>query len=661
MAHPDAWALVTGAAARGLEPPPRLGIREWADRYRRLPTKGAAEPGAWRTSRTPYLAEIMDVLDPGHPAKRVVLVKSAQVGGTEIGLNMLGHWIATQRAPILCVQPTLEMAERWSKQRLAAMIEDTPSLRGKIAPARSRDSGNTTLLKEWPGGLAIISGANSAAGLRSMPARAVFADEVDGWPPELEGEGDPLKLAEARTATFARRKMLLVSTPTIESLSRIWREWLASDQRRYHVACPDCGHYQPLTWTNLRWPEGRPSETLYHCAECGVGVPEHRKPDMLETGQWIAEHPERPVVGFHLNALYTPIGLGLSWGELAAEWEEVRHDAARSKTFTNIRLGECVADPSERFEVDELRAMAGDYALRTVPRGCLLLTAGVDIQGDRWAILVLGHGREGRQWIVDWVELPGDPTNREDWSALEDYLARPLTNAFGVPIRVSMTAVDSGYLQDDVMTFVRPRRTRGYIALKGSSTYGRPILTRPSKIDVGRTGKTLSYSAQQWPVGSDTAKEQIFRRLAADRKRLIPAERLVHFPQGLDESFYSQITAEIYDPRKRRWVKVRPRNEALDCWVYALAAAHHPTIGVNKIHAVEWDRLERALEPATGDLFAPTPPKTGPASAPETRPQGAADPIPKAPPPPAPTAQEKPRWMSWPGSDVDRPYRASDW
>jgi len=598
---------VRAALQAGLLPPPRLGVREWSDQRRRLPTKGASEPGPWRTSRTPFLAEIMDCLGPAHPAKRVVFVKSAQVGGTEVGLNWVGWYIDTQRAPILCVQPTLEMAERWSKQRLQAMIDVTPGLRSKVAPARSRDSGNTTLLKEWPGGLCIISGANSAAGLRSMPARAVFADEVDAWPLELEGEGDPVKLAEARTATFPRRKILLVSTPTIESLSRIWREWLASDQRRYQVPCPHCGERQVLRWDHLRWPEGRPEAALYHCEHCGAGIAEHHKTAMLAAGAWVPDAPGSGVPGFHINGLYSPVGLGLSWGELAAEWEGIRQDPTRQKTFTNIRLGECVADPNEKLELDELRGRADNYAPRTIPRGCLILTAGVDVQKDRWAVLLLGHGRDGAQWVIDWVEIPGDPTRRDEWGKVDAYLTEPLVNACGQSLRISCAAVDSGYLTEEVIHYTRERRHRGVIAIKGASIYGRQILGKPSRVDHNRRGRTLPGGAELWVIGSDTAKAAIFAKLAADRGRSA-INRQVHFPVGLDESFYSQVTAEVWDPTKRRWVKVRPRNEALDAWCYALAASHYPTLRVHTYRESHWAKLEAVLEPVNGDLFAPASP-----------------------------------------------------
>jgi len=614
MGAPDplAFAMLDGlllageAIAFGVEPPPRLSVTEWADAHRRLPTKGAGEPGPWRTSRVPYSAEIMDCLSAEHPAKRVVFMKSVQSAGTEMGNNWVGWFIDTQKAPMMVVQPTLDMAERWSKQRLAAMIEDCPGLRAKIAPARARDSGNTTLLKEWAGGVMVISGANSGASLRSMPARYLFLDEVDAYPAELEGEGDPISLAEARTTTFPRRKVFLVSTPTIESLSRINKEWLASDMRRYHVPCPHCGHSQHLVWDNLRWPKDRPEEAVYHCADCGAGIEEHHKTRMLAAGKWVATHPERAVVGFHINGLYTPTGLGYTWGELAALWIESAKDPARIKTFVNLRLGEVVADPNEKIDADDLATRASPYQTRTIPPGCLLLTAGIDVQKDRFAILIIGHGRAGQQWVIDYNELPADPTTDAGWEALDAFLKPSFTNSRGVPIRISLAAIDSGYLTDHVLAYTRLRRGR-VIAVKGASSPGKPIINRPSKLDVTVKGRTIKHGAEGWLVGSDTAKHVLFAVLTADGKRPLDADRMIRFPEGLDASFYSQLTAEVWDPNRRKWVKVRPRNEALDTWCYALAAAHHPSLRVHVWREPQWARLEAALEPASGDLFASAP------------------------------------------------------
>lgn len=633
---PGASAL-SAAFTLGLAPPPRLTVTEWADQFRRLPTKGSGEPGPWRTSRVPYIGEIMDCLSAQHPARRVVLMKSAQVAGTEAILNWAGWFICTQRAPMMIVHPTIDVAERFSKQRIASMIDDCPQLRELIPPARSRDSGNTTLLKEYPGGILIISGANSGASLRSLPIRYLALDEVDAYPNDLDGEGDPISLAEARTTTFPRRKVFLCSTPTIESLSRIHREWLASDMRRYHVPCPHCATFNPLRWEHLHWPDGAPEQAAYACPACGAIIPEHHKTALLAAGRWVADRPESPTPGFHLSGLYAPIGLGLTWVELAKEWEAKKRDPAQQKTFINTRLGECFADPDEKLDWDELKQRAEPYAPRTIPGGCLLLTVGIDVQKDRFAVIVLGHGRGGVTWVIDYVELPADPTRPADWALIDDALALTFPDAHGRQYRITAAAIDCGYLTDDVLNYVRRHRGQ-IIAVKGASTSGKPIIGRPSKVDFTWRGSVIKSGAELWIVGHDTAKHQLFARLAGDRK-LLPQDRMVHFPSGLDDSFYGMLTAEIWDSTKRRWVKIRPRNEALDVYTYATAAAYQPALRLHTWREGQWTRWEQSLGLAPNLFSAPLPLAPPAVPAPASPPIKVAD-SPPLPAPPSPVRRQ---------------------
>ncbi len=537
---------------------------------------------------------------------------------TEAGLNWAGHVMATQAVPMLCVQPTVDTGELWSKQRLQAMIDATPALRARVMPSRSRDSGNTTRLKEFPGGLLRIGGANSSADLASMPIRYLFLDEVDRYPTDLDDEGDPVSIAEARTTTFVRRKIFLSSTPTIESLSRINREWTASNQQRYHVPCPHCGEKQHLQWDNLRWPEGKPLEAKYACEHCGMLIEESYKGAMLAAGEWVAAFPDRAVLGFHISGLYTPPGLGLTWVELASEFEKKKRDPLQFKVFQNVRLGECSADPEEKLDWEELKHRGEPYALRTLPRGCLVLTAGIDVQKDRLAVQVRGWGRSGTCWTIDWLELPGDPTQGAVWDELEAYLTEPCINAAGLPVRISRAAIDAGYLTDDVLAFTRRHERRGWFAVKGVTT-ARQVIAKPSKVDLRRNGVTHKGGASMWPVGVDSAKERLFARLSADGKHALATERQERFSDALPDEYYAQLTAEIYDPHKRRWIKQRVRNEALDTAVYATAASMHPALRLHLWSDAKWTEIERALDPANGDLFAapaqpaPVPPKSTPA------------------------------------------------
>ena len=324
--------------------------------------------------RTPYLQELMDALSPRHPAQRVVFMKGSQLGASESGCNWIGYVIHHAPGPMLAVQPSVELAKRFSQQRIDPLIEESPSLREKVAPARSRDSGNTVLSKEFPGGILVLTGANSAVGLRSMPVRYLFLDEVDAYPPSADDEGDPVALAEARTRTFSwRRKVFLASTPTIKGLSRIEREYEASDQRRFFVPCPHCGETQHLKFERLRWEKGQPETAAYVCEGCEQPIAEHHKTKMLADGEWRpTATPADPLsIGFHLSSLYSPVGW-LSWERIAREWEACQSSDEAKRSFINTVLGETWAETGEAPDWQRLYERREDWRIGTVPPGGLV-------------------------------------------------------------------------------------------------------------------------------------------------------------------------------------------------------------------------------------------------------------------------------------------------
>jgi len=555
----------------------------------------------------------------------VVIIKSAQVGYTEMLLNVLGYYISQDPSPILLVNPTLEMSEAFSKSRLAPMLRDTPILSGLVADARARDSGNTLLSKSYPGGTLAMAGANSPAGLASRPIRIVLCDEVDRFPVSAGAEGDPVNLAIKRSATFSNRKIVLGSTPTIKGASRIEAAYQDSDQRRYRVPCPECGEMQALAWSNIHWETDRPDTAVYHCDKCGVAIDEKHKPRMLARGKWVAGRPSNGIAGFHINELYSP---WRRWSDVVRDYLAAHKNPETHKTWVNTSLGETWDSFEEsRIDFDELKVRAGGYEPRTIPPGCLLLTAGIDVQKDRFALLVLGHGRGGVAWVIDYVELPADPTRPGDWTILDDALSAP----FG-PLQITAAAIDAGYLTDDVLQYTRQHRGR-IIAVKGASTPGKPIIGRPSKVDFTWKGAVIKCGADLWIVGHDTAKAQLFARLAGDRKQL-PHDRLVNFPSGLDDSFYSMLTAEVWDGAKRRWIKIRQRNEALDCYTYATAAAMQPALRIHTWKEAHWVKWEARIG-LGNSLFSAPHVKENPVPLPNTPPEVKQSPVSLPLPPPA--------------------------
>ena len=477
---PSAAQIYGEAFDQGLRPDPRLTVSEWADRHRRLSPRASSEPGPWRTSRTPYLQEIMDCLSGSSPVERVVVMKGAQVGATEAGNNWIGYVVHHAPGPMLAVLPTVEMAKRNSRQRIDPLIEESPALRERVAPSRSRDSGNTVLAKEFMGGVLVMTGANSAVGLRSMPVRYLFLDEVDGYPGDVDGEGDPVALAEARTRTFARRKILLVSTPTIAGLSRIEREYELSDQRRYFVPCPHCGTMQWLQFERLRWTKGDPEGAVYICGGCESPIPEHHKTRMLAGGEWRATAEAADgTAGFHLSSLYSPLGWR-SWAEIARAWETAQGSDAALKSFRNTELGLTWTERGEAPDWQRLYERRDEYRIGTAPAGVLFLTAGADVQKDRVEVSVWGWGRGLTSWLIEHVVIDGGPEDEAAWAALGDLLGRTWPHVSGLRLGLAKLAIDTGYEAPAVYAWTR--RGRPLSAHGGECRHrGRPDARRAGR------------------------------------------------------------------------------------------------------------------------------------------------------------------------------------
>ncbi len=584
----------------GLRPEQPLTVSEWADAHRRLSSKASAEPGPWRTSRTPYLREPMDCLSSSSLVQRVVMMFAAQTGKTEAGSNWLGYVIDHAPGPMLCVQPTVEMAKRLSKQRLESMITETPVLAEKIAPARARDSGNTMFSKEFPGGIMLLTGANSATGLRSAPCRYLFADEVDAFPSDVDGEGDPVALAERRTTTFARRKILLTSTPTVKDFSRIEAEYLRSDQRRFYVPCPSCGGMQWLQWPRLKWDAKRPGDVRYECEHCGERFEELHKPAMLRGGEWRATAPaDGRTAGFHLSGLYSPLGW-CSWEQLVDDFLRAKADAPALKAFVNTRLAETwEEDYAAAVSADGLLAKRLDYAAGKCPDGVVLLTCGVDVQDNRLAVSVWGWGEAETGWLVWHQELMGDPTQTEVWGQLDQVLATEWDATGGRVLKVSQTAVDSGgHCTHEVYAYVRDRVRQGVVAIKGSSRRNSPAVGKGNKVDVNWRGRVIKRGVTLFQLGTDTIKTTLFGRLRHNE-----GAGGLYFGQAADAEYFKQLTSERQALRYHRgfpireWVKkAGDRNEALDCAVYGYAAMLIFSRRMNK--ATMWQQLRDQLEGA---------------------------------------------------------------
>ena len=579
----------------GLRPEPRYTVSEWADNHRYLSPVAAAEPGPWRTHRTPFLREIMDNLSAYSTYQRVVVMKGAQLGFTEAGNNWIGYIIDAAPAPTLMVQPTDDMVKRNSKMRIDTMVEATPRLREKIAPARSRDSNNTITSKSFPGGILAMAGANSASGLRSMPAKNVMLDEVDAYPQDLDGEGSPIDLAIARTRTFARRKIYVVSTPTVQGHSAIEQEFGKTDQRYYHVPCPDCGHKQRLKFENLKWTEGKPETVLYFCEGCGSGIPERMKTKMLTEGEWVASVPENSnatTVGYHINSLYSPYGW-YSWADAAKEYEDAMGDTPKMKTFVNTVLGETYKEEGEAPAWENLWNRRETYTPNKPPLDVCFLTAGVDVQKDRIELEVVGWARGKRSYSIDFRVLVGDTAKKDVWDELAKVVNEQWEREDGALLPLRLMAVDSGYNTQMVYNFCSRYEANRVIPIKGSEALN-VMVAPPRAINVNRAGKKIG-GVKVWQVGVSIIKSELYGWLRLEKtEEGIAPDGYCHFPQ-YDQRYFKGLTAEelqfrvVRGFRRYEWVKVYERNEPLDCRVYARAAS--AVIGMDRFTEDHWKQM----------------------------------------------------------------------
>lgn len=623
-----AATLVRQLLRQFLAPPPRIDTAAWAAQYRHI-AKGP-ERGPWRNERTPYLVEPMQCASSYTPYERVVLWFATQLGKSEVLYNSVMQRIHTDPQDMMMVQPTLQDAQDHSAQRFLPTILHTPVMIGKVAVRKSRDESTSWRSRSIQGGFTLFfGGANSASSLASKPLGFAVADEVDKWPADVDNEGPPLGLLEERMSNFSRRKLIIASTCSIKGQSLIEREYLASDQRKYHVPCPHCNEPQILLWGaktdwGLKWlktesGKARPETAVYICRHCGAAIEEHKKEYMLANGVWIPEAPGAAMgkrAGFWLNKLYSPLGWK-GWPSLVEEWEEVQAEkkkgnSAPLKKFLNSSLAETWEETGSGGDAKALAARAENYELGIVPRGGLMLAMGVDTQPDRLEARVWAFGRGEESWLVARHIIYGDPnldenTEGSPWTRLTEIRSTPIMHASGAQMLIEATCIDTGgHNANAVYAYCRNHAYANVLAIKGASTYGKAVLGKPSLIDITWRGKTQARSLKLWPIGTDTAKHLLYGRMRVTQV----GPGYIHTPKGLElTDEYEQMTAARLMPvvvqgkASLRWITPSGhREEAGDCMVYAYAAACH--LGIQTYREPGWARREAKFAPREPDLFA---------------------------------------------------------
>ena len=560
-----------------LKPPPDLTLSEWADTFRRLSAGSSAEPGRWRTSKAPYQKEIMDAITD-ISIRKVVIMSAAQVGKTDaMVLNPIGYYVHYDPSPIMVIQPTIDMAEKFSKEKLSPMIRDTPVIAERINE-KSRNSGNTIMQKIFPGGFVTIAGANSPTGLRSHTVRILLADEIDGYPASAGSEGDPLMLATKRQTTYWNKKQVSISTPTIKGASRIEVEYEHSSKGEWNTPCPCCGELQPLVWSGVVFDKDDLTEINYVCSKCGVISSEAEWKEKFIDGKFIHEDPENPVKGFHLNTLASTL---TTWREVVEKFlvanEEVKKgNVELMKVWTNTEMGQTWEEDGETIEDEELIKRRENYNCE-IPADVLYLTAGVDTQDDRFEVEVVGWGPEYESWGIKFAALYGDTGNMQDpvWDNLDAFLSQSFEKPDGSKLKIIVTCMDSGgHRTNQVYKFCKVRFNRRIFAIKGSNDSAAAYIQKPTKNN--------REQAYLFTIGVDTGKSWLMDRLKLSE----PGPGFCHFPRedgrGYDEKYFKGLTSE---KKVMRYKMGRPyfawelkdrgehrRNEALDCRNYATAA-----------------------------------------------------------------------------------------
>lgn len=589
-----------------MKPPENLTVTEWAECKRYLSSEASAEPGLWRTNRTPYLRAIMDAFtDP--KVRHIVFVAASQIGKTEVILNIIGYIIDQNPGSILFIHPTTIDAREFSKLRIAPAIRDSPALRRKISAPKSRDSGNTLLQKTYPGGILTLCGSNEAHALASKPIRYVFGDERDRWAISAGTEGDPWELAMARQTTFYNAKAVEVSTPTIRGSSNIAKSFAKGTMERWKSQCPHCREYHEIQWKDIRYEADETAvnhertytvhDVFWICPGCGCISEESVM--KKQPARWEADNPAAYANGvrsFWLNAFVSPWA---SWESICLKYQNALGDTGKMQVVYNTCFGQLWEDRGDTQDPDALLGRREVYEAE-LPEGVLVLTAGVDTQDDRFEYEIVGHGHFGETWGIEKGIIMGRPDDPAAWDSLDMMVFdRVLRFQDGLGLKVSISFVDEGgHFTEWVRQFCRDRVGKKVFCIKGFPGSGRPFTGPPKKQKIIINNRYLG-TVWQYQLGVDSGKQIIMDNL----KVQAPGPKYCHFPLREDYGarYFHGLLSEHLAPEgkvRQRWVwKKIPgheRNEPLDCRNYALAGF--------QVLPVDLDAVDRRLKTARGKV-----------------------------------------------------------
>lgn len=639
----DGYELVVRAAMEAARPDPELRVDEWAEEFMILPKSGP-QPGPFRFDRSPPARRVHQVLSPGHPCKRVVAKVASQMFKTQTALNWIGALVHRRPRNILALEPTDTLVKRFSA-RVSTMIRNVPVLSERVAAAKSRDSRNTVQAKDFLGDATLyMNTAGSAANLAEVSAPYIYVDEIDRLELNVDDEGDPVELAEARATQYANDcKFFYTSSPSYEGTSKIDDLFAMGTQEHYHVPCPHCDHLHELVLGNFRFERdpdtGYMDRAWFVCPECGCDIDEHHKTTMLPDvdmggkARWVATSPgDGETISVTLSAFYMPIG-AITWLSLARQYARAKDRLARGdhegmKAFYNTRLALSYKNTEATTTAKQLQDRAEPIPARVIPDEALVVTMATDTQDTRLEVQIEAWGPGMQHFVLDYIVLPGLPSESPEqpgsvWARLDEIRRTPLLHASGRAIMISADSIDAGgHHTQDVYNYGAARAHLGCTVLGGSPRPNRPIISNaPSKVDIDWGGTKRPGGVERWMVGTDVAKDYLFSRF-----HLTDGPGAMRFHDKLPTEWFAGLVVE--QPRTRyvkgravrEWVKPNgARNEPLDLSVYNLATAYR--LGLHKWSALDWQRLRTKLIPPTGDLFAPVEqPVQTPAPAPQPEP-----------------------------------------
>jgi phage terminase large subunit GpA-like protein len=598
-------SVYQSAYYEALRPKEQLSVWEHADKYRYLDQSSSPEPGLWRTSRVPYTRLPMWLMSAHSTAKKVVLMFPTQQAKTEVMINTVHYIMDHAPAPFMLVQPTIETAEEFSKQRISTMIANS-RCESIQHLSTVKTASNTILKKSFPGGFGKISGANSASSLASTPVKYLLGDEVDRWPHYLIGEGPPLDIAYKRTEAFGDSKILLVSTPTLEANSIIWREYLKGDQCKYHVPCPHCGWKQELLFDNLIWDKTEsgnhlPDTTKYVCADCGTLINHSEKTWMMaeENGaEWVATNAdgEPGVHSFHLSGLYAPLGFKRTWSSIVREYLEAESNPRKMQVFINTVLALPFSGGGESLDYEKLYLRCENYEQGYIPAGHYILTAAVDVQQDRLEVKVMAWGPDMRNAVVLYRSLVGSPSLPETWQQLDDVLDADYEHMEGGKLKIRLMFVDAGYSAQNVYQYCIKHSPTRVMAIRGRDNL-QTALIPPKRIDYKKNEVIMFRGVTIQNIGVNILKEQAYGWLCQP----VPDDGQ-ELPRGwsrwpkLGQDYFKGLCSEqlvskiVRNRQSWTWEKIqgRDRNEPWDLMVYNLGAA--TSLGLPQWDQSRWDK-----------------------------------------------------------------------